>query len=103
MNAKQANRAMAKHIQEMEHTIAQYKADVQDYYTVIEDQIDGKSPCPWCEDYVECQLDAKDGFGCLEWLLRFRKPGSQPEGGELDGEEGKAAGTDLNPIFGVEE
>jgi hypothetical protein len=103
MNGKQAARAAAKRIEEMEHTIAQYKQDVKDYNAVIEDMISGKSPCSWCEDVGECILDANGNVGCTEWMLRFRKPGSQPEGGELDGEEGKAAGTDLNPVFGVEE
>lgn len=95
MNARQAAKSAAKRIEELEHTIAQYKSDVQDYYKVIEDQIDGKSPCPWCEDYVECQLDAKDGFGCHEWLLRFRKPGSQPEGGDQDGQKEKLGSVDI--------
>ena len=103
MNGKQAARAAAKRIEEMEHTIAQYKQDITDYNAVIEEMISGKSPCSWCEDVGECILDANGNVGCTEWMLRFRKPGSQPEGGELDGEEGKAAGTDLNPIFGVEE
>ena len=102
MNARQAAKAASERIKELEKMIAQYKADVQDYYKVIEDQIDGKSPCPWCEDYAECQLDAKDGFGCHEWLLRFRKPGAQPEGGEDDA-EGKAEGELQHSIFGMAE
>lgn len=102
MNGRQAAKEAAKKIKEMEHTIAQYKQDVQDYNHVIEDMISGKSPCTWCEDVGECILDANGNVGCTEWMLRFRKPGSQPEGGELD-EKGTAAGTDIDPIFGVEE
>ena len=56
MNGKQAAKAAAKRIEEMEHTIAQYKQDVKDYNAVIEDMISGKSPCSWCEDVGECIL-----------------------------------------------
>jgi hypothetical protein len=103
MNGKQAAKAAAKRIEEMEHTIAQYKQDITEYNHVIEDMISGKSPCSWCEDVGECILDANGSVGCTEWMLRFRKPGREAGGGELEGEEGKAAGTDLNPIFGLAE
>ena len=103
MNGKQAEKAAAKRIEEMEHTIAQYKQDVKDYNAVIEDMISGKSPCSWCEEnrLDECTNPARGNLGCDGWWLRYRI--NEPEGGELDGEEGKAAGTDINPIFGVEE
>lgn len=95
MNGRQAARAAAKRIEEMEHTIAQYKQDVKDYNTVIEDMISGKSPCTWCEDAGECVLDANGNVGCSEWLLRFRKPEAQPEGGESDGSEEKLGSVDI--------
>ena len=96
MNGRQAAKAASKRIEELEHSVAQYKADVQDYNKVIEDMISGKSPCTWCEDVGECVLDANGNVGCSEWLLRFRKP----EGGEADGKE---TGTSDGRIFGVEE
>ena len=95
MNGKQAARAAAKRIEELEKTIAQYKQDVKDYNAVIEDMISGKSPCTWCEDAGECVLDANGNVGCSEWLLRFRKPEAQPEGGESDGPEEKLGSVDI--------
>lgn len=95
MNGRQAAKAASKRIEELEKTIAQYKADVQDYNHVIEDMISGKSPCTWCEDAGECVLDANGNVGCSEWLLRFRKPEAQPEGGESDGPEEKLGSVDI--------
>ena len=103
MNGRQAAKAAAKRIEEMEHTIAQYKQDVKDYNAVIEDMISGKSPCSWCEDVGECILDANGNVGCTEWMLRFRKPGSQPEGGDQDGEKEARTGEGCDAIFGVAE
>ena len=98
MNARQAAKAAAIKIQSMEHTLALNKADIIDYNIVIQALIAGKSPCDWCEDLQECQLDAKGGKGCSEWLLRFQRPA--PEEVVPDGQEG---GTEKYEIFGVEE
>ena len=87
MNSRQAAKAAAKRIEEQEHTLALNKADIRDYNAVILDLISGKSPCDWCEDQEECQLQAKeDGKGCSEWMLRsqtpetMNPPASPPEG-----------------------
>ena len=69
MNAKQAARAAAERIQELEFRVAMNILDIRDYNDVIEALILQKSPCPWCEDYEECQLEAKKLYGCPEWLL----------------------------------
>ena len=73
MNAKQAAKAAAKRIEECERIMALNKADIIDYNKVIADMICGESPCPMCEDWNECQLEAKAGKGCSEWMLRSQK------------------------------
>lgn len=72
-NAKQSLKLAAQHIHNMEHTLMLNKLDIIDYNKVIADMIAGESPCPMCEDWNECQLDAKGGKGCAEWMLRMQK------------------------------
>ena len=100
MNSRQAAKAAAKRIEECERVMALNKADIQDYNRIILDMICGESPCPYCEDWNECQLDAKAGKGCSEWMLRMQRPEPAPEGGDPDGQE---AGNTEPVIFGVEE
>jgi hypothetical protein len=70
MNARQSAKAAAKRIEELEFRVKINILDIRDYNTVIEEMIKDGSPCPWCEDYVECGLEAKaDGRGCHEWIL----------------------------------
>ena len=69
MNARQAAKQAAKKIEELEFRIAMYIMDVKEYNEVIDALILQKSPCPWCEDYEECQLEAKKLYGCPEWML----------------------------------
>ena len=71
MNQRQALKAASKHIEDLTDSIVRYKWDMQQYNQVIEAMIQGKSPCPWCEDHEECQLEAKDGAGCAEWMLKW--------------------------------
>jgi len=73
MNGRQAARAAAKRIEELEHVNRLCSADIKDYNACITDMIKGGDPCQWCEDLNECQLEAK-GKGCEEWMLR-----SQPK------------------------
>ena len=98
MNARQAAKAASLRIKSMEHTLALNKADIIDYNAVIQALIAGKSPCDWCEDLRECQLDAKGKNGCSDWLLRFQRPA--PEEVVPDGQE---SGGILGSIHGVEE
>ena len=73
MNARQAAKAAAERIKEMERVAAINKADIIDYNKCIMDMIAGKSPCDWCEDMIECQLQAKaEGKGCEDWMLRMQ-------------------------------
>ena len=98
MNARQAAKAASLRIQSMEHTLTLNKADIIDYNAVIQALIAGKSPCDWCEDLQECQLDAKGKNGCSEWLLRFQRPA--PEEVVPDGQE---SGEEKRFVFGVGE
>jgi hypothetical protein len=71
VNGRQAARAAAAHIQELEHLAKMNKLDIIDYNKVIDSMIAGGSPCEWCEDFQECQLEAK-GKGCADWMLRWQ-------------------------------
>ena len=71
MNAKQALKKASAKIQNMSYTLFCNKEDIKEYNKCILDQIDGKSPCPYCHDYQECQLEAKDNKGCPEWMLKM--------------------------------
>lgn len=77
MNGRQAAKAAAKMIEELEYSKANQARDIVDYNACIQDMIDGKSPCTWCEEEEECQLEAKGGKGCHEWWLKYRKAGEQ--------------------------
>lgn len=95
MNARQAARAAAKKIEELENFNARSKADITVYNHVILQMIDGKSPCPWCEENKECQLEAKDGKGCQEWWLAYETiveedQANDSEGLPVVGSEGRA-------------
>lgn len=72
MNMKQSLRAAEKHIEDLTHSNARYRNDVIAYNECITAMIEGKSPCGWCEDHEECQLQAKDGTGCGEWMLAMK-------------------------------
>ena len=69
MNSRQAAKAAAKKIEEMQNYNDKCKADITAYNAVIQAMIEGRSPCPWCEDFEECQLEAKKLYGCPEWIL----------------------------------
>lgn len=73
MNARQAAKAAAKRIEELERVAALNKADIIDYNKCIEHMIQNGSPCDYCEDLQECQLEAKGKTGCTEWMLRSQE------------------------------
>lgn len=93
MNARQAAKAAAKRIEELEDFNRRASADIKEYNSCILDMIEGGSPCKYCEDYSECQLEEKDRKGCKEWWLRYKEAekedsddskgihGASPEGG----------------------
>lgn len=72
MNARQAAKAAAKRIEENERVLKLNKADIVAYNNCILSMIAGGSPCDYCEDIEECQLDAK-GKGCSEWMLKMQR------------------------------
>ena len=77
MNGRQAAKAAAARIAEMERVAALNKQDIISYNKCILDMIAGESPCLYCEDWQECQLEAKGGRGCAEWMLKAWKVGDQ--------------------------
>ena len=81
MNARQAAKAAAKavkaaakRIEELENYNRRACADIKAYNDCIDGMIAGQSPCPWCAEYEECQLNEKDGKGCKEWWLKDIPP-----------------------------
>ena len=86
MNGRQAAKAAAKRIEELEFVVAGQVQDIKDYNACIADMIAGESPCLWCEEYPECNLEAKMGRGCSNWWLRYRKG---PDGGKWGADDGQ--------------
>lgn len=72
MNARQAAKAAAEKIDILEDYNKRAQADIRDYNACIDSMIAGGSPCDWCEEFAECQREAK-GKGCEMWWLRFRR------------------------------
>lgn len=70
MNARQAAKAAAQRIEELENYNRRCSADIKAYNQCIDAMIVGESPCQWCMEHDECQLEAKDGKGCSEWWLK---------------------------------
>lgn len=81
MNAKQSLRECAKNLEIAEaalvdlHTVVgRAEKDIKAYVQCILGMIQGGSPCEWCEEQNECQLQAKaDGKGCDQWWLRYEE------------------------------
>lgn len=80
MNAKQALKLCSKQLEETEAVLQRAQQDIKDYNACIDSMIHGGSPCEYCEEYIECQLQAKDGKGCSEWWLRFKREDKADEG-----------------------
>ena len=73
MNAKQAVRAAAKRIEELEDFNRRCSADIKAYNTCIDSVIAGeKSFCDWCEEFEDCQQPEKKlKTGCENWWLKM--------------------------------
>ena len=100
MNSRQAAKAAAKRIEELEYLETTRVRDIKDYNQCILDVIAGKSVCSWCEEkrLGECQHeDSYMNAGCSEWWLRY------PEGGDPDGKEEVPGATSDSSVQCVEE
>lgn len=91
MNGRQAAKAAAEKIEQLEYANKLYTLDVRAYNAVIMSMIGGGSPCGWCHDHGECQKQEKDGTGCDEWVLVLNMM-----------DEPKEEKTEDGPIHGVE-
>ena len=74
MNAKQALKKVVQRNADLEDYNRRASADIKAYNECIDTMIAGGSPCPWCMEYDECQLEAKNGKGCSEWWLKEVTP-----------------------------
>ena len=88
MNGRQAAKAAAQRIQELEIVNAMQVRDIQDYNAAIMDVIAGKSLCNWCENnrLDECDRESRGSAGCSEWWLKYPEKEQESEGGDPDGE-----------------
>jgi hypothetical protein len=94
MNAKQALKAASKRIEELEHFNRMSRATVVSLYKALDAVFSGGNLCELCEDYEECQLEAKkQGKGCPEWSHKSIDPSEVPEA-ENGPIEGLMGGTD---------
>ena len=88
MNAKQAARAAAKRIEELEDFNKRCSSDIKWYNNTILAMIGGKSPCDFCEEHRlgECSLETRvaNFNGCEEWWLM--KHPIEEEGGTVEDE-----------------
>ena len=81
MNARQAAKAAAKRIEELERVNRLYAADVRGYNACIDHMIKHGSPCDFCEDLPECRAEGKDiQIGRDEWMLRSQPREAPHEG-----------------------
>lgn len=94
MNARQAARAAAQRIEELEYANMLYACDVKAYNAVIEGTAEGKSICDWCEwnkdEEHACDPERKGGRGCTDWALMW----NHQEGEENNAEEADGADSD---------
>ena len=92
MNSRQAAKAAAKHIEELEHIISLNSRDIKLYNETILSMINHGSPCEYCNDADECREAGKDlSIGCEDWQLSFhREP--QLAQWQKDVQEGKETG-----------
>lgn len=94
MNARQAAKAAGKRIEELEWYNKSAGATIRKLYHALDVIFSGGNVCELCEDYEECQLEAKkQGKGCPEWSHKSIDPSEVPEA-ENGPIEGLMGGTD---------
>lgn len=82
MNAKQSLKLCSHQLEIAEITLRRAQRDIKRYNDCIDSMIQGGSPCDFCEEKPECQLEAKAaGKGCGEWWLSYEP---EPGSGEAD-------------------
>ena len=70
MNGRQAAKAAAQRIEELEARIAMDIKDIRTYNVCILHMINHGSPCDFCYDKQECQEAGKDlTIGCDQWMV----------------------------------
>lgn len=75
MNGRQAAKLAAKRIEELEYFNRSAGATIKRLYQAIDMIIAGENICEVCEDFNECQLEAKkQGKGCHEWSHKYSAP-----------------------------
>ena len=74
MNGRQAAKAAAAKITELEQYNARCKVDIMAYNRIITGLIaEEVNPCDWCEENADCKRPIK-GKGCSEWWLAYEFP-----------------------------
>lgn len=73
MNAKQSLKIVSQKLQDAEMVVRQAERDILYYNRCINALIAGYSPCPWCEEFLECDKEEKtlDHVGCSDWWLAY--------------------------------
>ena len=72
MNKRQAGLAAMARVPELEHQIMLNIRDIRLYVQCIHSMINHGSPCEYCEDRDECEINGKNiDAGCDDWMLKL--------------------------------